>query len=180
MKTKKLLSVLMAVMMLFGCLSVSASALEINLPDIPDELGAGVAKFRGLSTISSVEIPVAAEYTELATDAVFTVYYSAEKEENILDILGRKEVGTLGSGDAYLKNGVLHLNLKGLGLTDEGFYYVTVDGGSLKYDGHYNLTATTEGVQYQFESLEIVDKLGVIFDFIAGIITNLISNGKTY
>ena len=60
MKTKKLLSVLMAVMMLFGCLSVSASALEINLPD---ELGAGVAKFRGLSEIASVEIPVAAEYT---------------------------------------------------------------------------------------------------------------------
>ncbi|MBR6567702.1 MAG: hypothetical protein IKK60_03520 [Clostridia bacterium] len=177
MKTKKLLSVLMAVIMLFGCISVSASALEINFPD---ELGAGVAKFRGLSEISSVEIPVAAEYTELAADAVFTIYYSAEKEENILDVLGRKEVGTIGSGDAYLKNGVLHLNLKGLGLADEGYYYVTVGGGALKYEGYYNVTTTTEGVQYQFESLEIVDKLGVIFDFIAGIITNLISNGKTY
>lgn len=184
MKTKKLLSVLMAVMMLFGCLSVSASALEINIPDIPDELGAGVAKFRGLSTISSVEIPVAAEYTELTEEAKFTVYYSAEKEENIFDVLERESVGLLGIGDAYLADGVLHLNLKGLGLADEGYYYITIGGGSLKYvkdDITYiNGTATTEGVQYQFDSLEIVDKLGAIFDFIAGIITNLISNGNIY
>ena len=177
MKTKKLLSVLMAVMMLFGCLSVSASALEINLPD---ELGAGVVKFRGLSEIASAEIPVAAEYTEVAADAKFTVYYSAEQEENILDVFAREEVGTIGAGDAYLKDGVLHLNLKGLGLAEEGYYYITVGGGSLKYEGYYNVTSTTAGVQYQFESLEIVDKLGVIFDFIAGIITNFISSGKIY
>ncbi len=177
MKTKKLLSVLLAVMMLFGCLCVSASALEIHLPD---ELGAGVPKFRGLATVSSAEIPVAAEYTELAADAVFTVYYSAEKEENILDVLNRKEVGTVGSGDAYLKDGVVHLNLKGLGLSDEGYYYITVGGGSLKYEGYYNVTATTEAVLYQFASLEIGDKLACIFDFIAGIITNLFSSGKVY
>ncbi len=177
MKTKKLLSVLMAVMMLFGCLSASASAFEINLPA---ELGEGVAKFRGLGEISSVEIPVAADYTEVAADARFTVYYSAEKEENIFDALDRKEVGTIGSGDAYLKEGVLHLNLKGLGLADEGYYYITIGGGSLVYEGHYNVTTTTTGVLYQFASLGIVDKLGVIFDFIAGIITNLISNGNIY
>ncbi|MBE6776173.1 MAG: hypothetical protein E7543_08305 [Ruminococcaceae bacterium] len=177
MKTRKLLSVLMAVMMLFGCLSVSASALEINLPA---ELGEGVVKFRGLATVSSAEIPVAAEYTELAADAVFTVYYSAEKEENILDVLAREEKGTIGSGDAYLKDGVLHLNLKGLGLEAEGYYYITVGGGALKYEGRYNATTTTEGVLYQFESLAIGDKLASIFDFIAGIIINLIGNGKTY
>ncbi len=175
MKTKKLLSVLMAVMMLFGCLSVSASAL-----DLPAELGVGVANFRGLATISSVEIPVGAEYTELAADAVFTVYYSAEKEENILDAFARKEVGTVGSGDAYLKDGVVHLNLKGLGFSDEGYYYITVGGGSLKYEGRYNVTTTTEGVLYQFDSLEIGDKLAAIFDFIFGIVTNIFTNGKAY
>ncbi len=177
MKTKKLLSVLMAVVMLFGCLSASASALEINFPA---ELGEGVVKFRGLAELASAEIPVAAEYTEVDADAKFTVYYSAEKEEDIFDALNRKEVGILGSGDAYLKDGILHLNLKGLGLGDEGFYYITIGGGSLIYDGYYNITTTTEGVQYQYNSLGIVDKLGVIFDFIAGIITNLISNGEIY
>ncbi len=175
MKTKKLLSVLMAVMMLFGCLGVSASAL-----DLPAELGIGVANFRGLATVSSVEIPVGASYTELAADAKFTVYYSAEKEENILDSFSRKDVGTIGSGDAYLKDGVLHLNLKGLGLADEGYYYITVGGGSLKYEGRYNVTTTTEGVLYQFDSLEIGDKLATIFDFIFGIVANLFTNGKTY
>ncbi len=175
MKTRKLLSVFMAIMMLFGCLSVSASAL-----DLPAELGAGVANFRGIATISSAEIPVAAAYTELAADAVFTIYYSVEKEENILDVFNRKEVGTIGSGDAYLKDGVLHLNLKGLGLADEGYYYITIGGGALKYEGRYNLTNTTEGVLYQFKSLEIGDKIAAIFDFIFGILGNLFTNGKVY
>ncbi len=179
MKTKKILSVMMAIMMLFGCLGLNASAF-----DWPTDLGEGVADFRGLATVSSVEIPVAAEYTELASDAVFTVYYSAEKEENIFDALNREEVGTIGSGDAYLKDGVLHLNLKGIGLSKEGYYYITVGGGALKYEkdgvAYANSTATTEGVLYQFNSLEIGDKLAAIFDFIIGIITNLISNGKTY
>ncbi len=169
----------MAIMMLFGCLGVSASAIEL-----PAEIEVGVANFRGLATISSVEIPVDAKYTALAADAVFTVYYSAEKEENVLDALNREEVGTIGSGDAYLAEGVVHLNLKGLGLEKEGYYYITVGAGSLEYadeyTDRYNFAATTEGVLYQFGSLGIVDKLGVIFDFIASIVTNLISNGKTY
>ncbi len=177
MKTKKLLSVLMAIMMLFGCMSISASAFEITLPA---ELGQGVAKFRGIGSISSVEIPVAAEYTEIAAEATFTVYYSAEKEENILDAFNREEVGVLGVSDAYLKDGVLHLDLKGLGLDAEGYYYITVGGGSLVYDGYYNVTATTEGVLYQFASLGAADKIVLIFDFIAGLLTNLISNGKIY
>lgn len=179
MKTKKLLSVLMAVMMLFGCLGLNAFAF-----DWPAELGQGVANFRGLATVSSVEIPVGADYTELANEAKFTVYYSAEKEENILDILDREEVGLLGVGDAYLADGVLHLNLKGLDLSAEGYYYITVGGGSLRYEkdgvSYANSTATTEGVLYQFNSLEIADKISAIFDFIFGLVTNLFANGKTY
>ena len=179
MKTRKLLSVLLAVMMLFSCIGINAYAF-----DWPAELGQGVAKFRGLGTVSSVEIPVGADYAELAQEAKFTVYYSAEKEENILDILDREEVGLLGVGDAYLADGVLHINLKGLDLSAEGYYYITVGGGSLRYEkdgvSYANATATTEGVLYQFASLGIGDKLAGIFDFIAGIITNLISNGNTY
>lgn len=179
MKTRKLLSVLMAVVMLFGCIGINAYAF-----DWPVELGQGVAKFRGLGTVSSVEIPVGADYAELAADAKFTVYYSAEKEENLLDIFSREEVGLLGIGDAYLAEGVLHLNLKGLDLDKEGYYYITVGGGSLKYEkdgvSYANSTATTEGVLYQYASLGIVDKLASIFDFIVGIVINLFRNGKTY
>ena len=179
MKTRKLLSVLMAAMMLFGCLGLNAFAF-----DWPAELGQGVADFRGLTTISSVEIPVGADYTELASEAVFTVYYSAEKEENIFDAFDRVEKATLGSGDAYLAGGVLHINLKVLNLTDEGYYYITVGGGSLRYEkdgvSYTNATATTEGVQYQFESLEVGDKISAIFDFIFGMIGNLFANGKAY
>ncbi len=180
MKTRKLLSIVMAVMMLFGCLSVSASALEL-----PAEIEVGVAKFRGLAEISSAEIPVVSEaYTGLAADAEFTVYYSVEKEENIFDVLDRKEVATLGVGDAYFADGVIHLNLKGKGLSEEGYYYITIGSGALEYKDEYtdryNVATTTEGVQYQFESLSIGDKIATIFDFIFGMITNLISNGKTY
>ena len=169
----------MAAMMLFGCLGLNAFAF-----DWPAELGQGVADFRGLTTISSVEIPVGEDYTELASEAVFTVYYSAEKEENIFDAFDRVEKATLGSGDAYLAGGVLHINLKGLNLTDEGYYYITVGGGSLRYEkdgvSYTNATATTEGVQYQFESLEVGDKISAIFDFIFGMIGNLFANGKAY
>lgn len=176
MKTKKLLSVLMAIMMLFGCMSISASAR-----DWPAELGQGVAKFRGIGSISSVEIPVAVAYTNIAAEATFTVYYSEEKVENIFDAaINCEEVGVLGVSDAYLKDGVLHLDLKGLGLDAEGYYYITVGGSSLTYDGGFNMTATTEGVLYQFASLGAADKIVLIFDFIAGLLTNLISNGKIY
>ncbi len=175
MKTKKLLSVLMAVMMLFGCLGLNASAI-----DWPKELGAGTAKFRGLAEISSVEIPVDAAFTEVASDAEFAVYYLAEEEGNALDLLNREKVGTLGVADAYVADGVLHLNLKGLALSKEGYYYISVATGALKGTDCQNVLATTDGVLYQFDSLGIVDKLGVIFDFIASIITNLINNGKIY
>lgn len=177
MKTKKLLSVLMALMMLIGCVSISAAALEINFPA---SLGQGVVKFRGVGSIFSAEIPVAAEFTEVSQEAAFTVYYSAEKEDSILDALNRKEVGVIGSGDAYVRDGVLHLDLKGLSLADEGYYYITVGGGSLRYEGYYNATATTEGVLYQFASLAAADKVVAIFDFIGGLFSNLFASGKMY
>lgn len=181
MKTKKLLSVLMAVMMLFGCVSISASAFEIEWPA---DLGQGVVKFIGIGSIFSAEIPVSAEYTEMTQEAKFTVYYSAEKEESIFDALDRKEVGVLGVSNAYLKNGILHLDLKGLALEEEGYYYITVGGGSLTYvkEGvtYSNSTATTEGVLFQFASLGAGDKVVAIFEFISNLLTNLFSNGKAY
>lgn len=179
-KTRKLLSILLAAMLLFGCLGLNAFALEL-----PAEITAGTANFRGLAEISSVEIPVDAIYTELDPTATFTVYYSAEKEEDILDAFNREEVATIGAGDAYLAENVLHINLKGAGLSAEGYYYITIGSGSLVYVDEngfdrYNVATTTAGVQYQFESLAIGGKLSAIFDFIVGMFTNLLANSKTY
>ena len=175
MKTKKLLSVLMAVIMLFGCMTVSASAI-----DWPKDLEAGAVTVRGLSTVTSVEIPVAAEYTAVAADATFKVYYSEEKAEDAFDYLGLEEVGTVGSGDAYIADGVLHINLAGLKLSTEGYYYISVGSGALVYDCYYNMAATTEGVQYQFASLDLFGKISAVFDYVLSIISNMISNGKSF
>lgn len=174
-KTRKLLSIVMAVMMLLGCCGLSSFAI-----DWPAELEAGAVTLRGLSTVASVEIPVSAEFTEVATDAVFTVYYSAEAEEDIFDVLNREEVGTVGAGDAYLKNGVLHINLAGLDLAKEGYYYVTVGSGALTGVECYNIAETTDGVQYKFASLELFDKISAIFGYVLSVISNMISNGAAY
>lgn len=181
MKTKKILSVLMAVMMIFGCLGMSASALDwsVKLGENP------LAEFIGLSKITSATVTVNYLYDEVTPEAEFTVYYSAEKEENILGVLMKCEnVGSVGAGDAYLTDGLLHINLKNLGLSKEGYYYIVVGAKSLRYEsdgvGYVNLVGTTQGYQQLWESIGPFDKLGQLFDYVLGMIDNLIKNGKTY
>lgn len=181
MKTRKLLSIVMAVMMLFGCFSASAAALKL-----PVELGENVAtEFYGISKLASVTFAVAPEFTEVLPEAEITVHYSAEKEENFFDAFDREPVGTVGVGDIYLADGVLHVNLAGLNLSAEGYYYITVGGGSLGYVGEYDVeyingSYTAEDYEHRFESLDIGEKISCFFDYILNIIMNLISNGKTY
>ncbi len=173
--TKKLLSVLMAIMMIFSAVSLSASAI-----DWPKDLSAGAVTFVGTSKLASAEFAIGSEYTTLEADAQFTVYFSEEKAEDIIDFIGLEEVGKVGADNAYLAEGVIHVNLSSLEIKTEGYYYINVSGGAVTGEDCQNISDTTDGVLYQFASLGLFEKISAIFNYVISIVGNLISNGKPF
>lgn len=178
-KTKKLLSVVMAVLMLFGCMGLNAFAF-----DWPQDLEAGTPTFIGTSVLKSVEIPVGEKFTTITEDAEFTVYYTTEDLGDSYDIitlaLKAEAVGTVHYESAYLAENVLHIDLSGLELSEEGYYHILISGGSLTGEDCTNVTETTAGVEYAYASLNVLGKLQAIIGYVLSMITNLLSNGAAY
>lgn len=174
--TKKLLSIVLAAIMILGCCGISSFAI-----DLPRDLAAGTVTVRGLSTLSGIEIVVDQKFTQVADDAEFTVYYSEKPiADDIFNLLGIEKAGMVYAENAYIAGGALHIGLSSLKLSNEGYYYISIPTGALTGDGCYNLLGVTDGAEYQFASLGLIEKLTTVIDYIFSVITNLLSNGKPY
>ena len=178
-KTKKLLSLVLAVIMVLGCCGMSTLAIEW-----PKDLEAGEAQFRTLATVKSVEISVGKDFTKITDDAEFIVYYTEEDLGDNYDaltlVLKAEEVAKVHKESAYLAENVLHIDLSSLKLSKEGYYYIYIAGGSLAGEECQNLIATTKGVEYKYESLSIVGKLQAVINYLLSMISNLLSYQKTF
>lgn len=187
MKTKKFLSVFLAVLMFMGCLGISVMAVH-SVPAILDEASYTV---RGFSNISSIEIRIDDEFNVFdEKNAGIDIYYSAEPYEGVLTAYNiyykLEKVGYAGSNKMYFKNNVIHADLKSQKLSKEGYYYFVLSDGAVCYYTErdsvrlYNAQTVFGPEHHQYASLDFGSQISAFFDYISAVFTNIFTNGKAF
>lgn len=185
--SRKLLSLLLAILTLMGCLGISSLAVH-SVPAFLDEADYTV---RGVANISSIEISIDDEFDVFdEKNAGIDIYYSAEPYEGIItahNIYYKLEkVGYAGSSKMYFKNNVLHANLKSQKLSKEGYYYFVLSDGAVCYYTErnsvrlYNAETVFGPEHHQYASLDFGSQITAFFDYIGAVFTNIFTNGRAY
>ncbi len=186
-KTRKLLSLFLAVLTLMGCLAISSLAGD-SVPAFLDEASYTV---RGAGKISSIEIRIDDEFTVYnEKDCGIDIYYSAEPYEGKITAYNiyykLEKVGYAGSSKMYFKDNVLHADLSNQKLTKEGYYYFVLSSGAFSYSvdrdsiRFYNPETVFGPEHYRYASLGFGAKLSAFFDYLGSVFTNIFTNGRVY